>query len=51
MGGQFGTAPNFQWNFYENMEDRHKTNNAAEGGNNRLATRMKTSHPGIYCFF
>ena len=35
MGGQFGDAGNYAWNFYDQMEDPHKTNNNAEGGNNR----------------
>ena len=32
------------------MREGHITNNDAEGGNNRLATRMRTSHPGFYHF-
>ena len=51
MSGQFGQHPNWEWNFYNNMEDRHKTNNAAEGGNHRLMCRCKTAHPGVYRFF
>ena len=36
------------WNLYE-MED-NLTNNSAEGGNNRLFTRMGRSHPNINLF-
>jgi hypothetical protein len=39
-----------EWNFYHRMGEGHLTNNPSEGANNRLRTRAKTDHPGIYSF-
>ena len=50
MSGNYGTQGAWEWNFWNRMGEGHLTNNAAEGGNNRLATRMRTSHPGFYHF-
>ena len=50
MSGNYGQAPNYEWNFYDRIREGHTTNNPSEGANNRLATRCKTSHPGIYPF-
>ena len=50
MGGNFGTDGNYQWNFYDRLEEGQQTNNPSEGYNYRLATRCKTSHPGFYQF-
>ena len=46
-----GHFPPTSWNFYDRLEDGHLTNNACEGLNNRLRSKMKTDHPGIYKFF
>ena len=51
MRGQYGQNGQYEWNFYDRMEDGHLTNNAAEGANNRLSIRCRTAHPGIYQFF
>ena len=51
INGQFGDElEGWEWNAYERIEDGHLTNNNAEGGNNRLMTRAKTPHPGLYRF-
>ena len=50
MSGNYGQAPNYEWNFYNTIREGHTTNNPSEGANNRLAIRCKTSHPGIYPF-
>ena len=50
MSGQYGQADNYEWNFYDRMEEGHNTNNPSEGANNRLSGRCRTSHPGIYPF-
>ena len=51
INGQFGSElEGWEWNAYERIEDGHLTNNNAEGGNNRLMTRAKTPHPGLYRF-
>ena len=50
MGGNFGTAGNFEWNFYDRLEEGQFTNNPSEGYNHRLSSRCRTSHPGIYQF-
>ena len=50
MSGQYGQADNYEWNFYDRMEEGHNTNNPSEGANNRLSSRCRTSHPGIYPF-
>ena len=34
----------------DRLEDGHLTNNNAEGANNRLASRARTAHPGLYRF-
>ena len=50
MSRNYGAQEAWEWNFLDMMGEGHITNNAAEGGNNRLATRMRTSHPGFYNF-
>ena len=50
MSGSYGQADNYEWNFYDRIREGHTTNNPSEGANNRLSTRCKTSHPGIYPF-
>ena len=50
MGGSFGTAGHFDWNFYDRLEEGQFTNNPSEGYNNRLSSRCRTSHPGFYQF-
>ena len=50
MGGNFGTAGNFEWNFYDRLEEGQFTNNPSEGYNHRLSSRCRTCHPGIYQF-
>ena len=50
MGGNFGSAGHFEWNFYDRLEEGQFTNNPSEGYNHRLSSRCRTSHPGIYQF-
>ena len=50
MGGNSGTDGNYEWNFYDRLEEGQQTNNPSEGYNYRLATRCQTSHPGFYQF-
>jgi hypothetical protein len=45
-----GSYPVESWHFWDRMEEGHLTNNACEGQNNRLASRMPTDHPGTYKF-
>ena len=46
-----GHFPPQHWIFYDRLSEGHLTNNACEGLDHRLRTKMKTDHPGIYKFF
>ena len=51
MNGNYGTATEgFEWNVYDDIEQGFLTNNPSEGANNRLRTRARVDHPGIYRF-
>ena len=51
MNGNYGTATEgFEWSMYDNVEQGFLTNNPSEGANNRLRTRARVDHPGIYRF-
>ena len=51
INGAFGNQQEgWEWNAYDRLEDGHLTNNNAEGANNRLASRARTAHPGLYRF-
>ena len=51
MSGNYGTATDgFEWNMYGDIEQGFLTNNPSEGANNRLRTRARVDHPGIYRF-
>ena len=51
MNGNYSTATEgFEWNVYDDIEQGFLTNNPSEGANNRLRTRARVDHPGIYRF-
>ena len=50
MSGNYGTQGAWEWNFWNRMGEGHLTNNAAEGGNNRIANKNEDLSSWVLSF-